>query len=90
MVILAVDMYIPHDAKEAKTFNVEYFRDVRELLKQKLNRIPPIETFTELIGDKTILVIRVSEGKIKPYVNVQTKETFIRCGGSDVRPDPGL
>jgi hypothetical protein len=86
--IFGVDMHIPHDAKKAKTFDVDYFRGIRELLKQKLNRIPAIETSTERVGDKTILAIRVSEGSAKPYVNVQTKEIFIRRGGSDVRPDP--
>ncbi len=38
--VLGVDTHIPHDAKKAKTFDVDYFRGVRELLKQKLNRIP--------------------------------------------------
>jgi hypothetical protein len=86
--IQGIDGHIPHDGKNAKSFEVDYFRGIRELLKQKLNRIPSIETFTERVGDKTIFGIRVSEGSNKPYVNVHTKETFIRRGASDVRPDP--
>jgi hypothetical protein len=86
--VLGVDMHVPHDAEKANSFALDYFQGVRELLKQKLNRIPPVDMFTEHIGDKTIFVIHISEGSAKPYVNVQTKETFIRRGGSDVRPDP--
>jgi hypothetical protein len=36
----------------------------------------------------TLFVIAVGEGIAKPYVNVQTKETFLRRGARDVRPDP--
>jgi hypothetical protein len=86
--IAGVDSQVPHDKRKAATFAADYFRSVREVLKQKLNRIPPVEMHTEQIGDKTIFVIRVAEGSAKPYVNVQTKETFLRRGASDVRPDP--
>jgi schlafen family protein len=86
--VVGVDLQVPHDKRKAATFAADYFRSVREVLKQKLNRIPPIEMHTEQIGDKTIFVIRVAEGSAKPYVNVQTKETFLRRGASDVRPDP--
>ena len=86
--VVGVEAHIPHDKPKAATFEAEYFAGVRTLLKQKLNRIPPIETRTERIGDKTVFVVQVSEGLAKPYTNVQTRETFIRRGASDVRPDP--
>jgi hypothetical protein len=86
--IAGVDSQIPHDSRKSATFAADYFRSIRDLLKQKLNRIPPVEMHAEQIGDKTIFVIRVAEGSAKPYVNVQTKETFLRRGASDVRPDP--
>ena len=86
--ILGVDANTPNDSTKAATFEEDYFRSVRELLKQKLNRIPPIEMRAERVGDKTIFVIHIEEGSAKPYVNVQTKETFLRRGASDVRPDP--
>ncbi len=86
--IVGVDSQVPHDKRKAATFASDYFRSIRDLLKQKLNRIPPVEMHTEQIGDKTIFVIGVAEGSAKPYVNVQTKETFLRRGASDVRPTP--
>jgi hypothetical protein len=86
--IVGVEAQIPHDKRKAATFEADYFAGVRRLLKQKLNRIPPIETRSERIGDKTIFVVQVAEGAAKPYANIQTRETFIRRGGNDVRPDP--
>ena len=64
------------------------FVDEDRLEYLRLNRIPPIETRSERIGDKTIFVVQVAEGAAKPYANIQTRETFIRRGGNDVRPDP--
>lgn len=86
--IVGIDSNIPHNKDKADTFADDYYRGIRELLKLKLNRIPQIETHTEKFGDKAIFVIQVQEGSAKPYFNVQTREIFIRRGGSDVRPDP--
>lgn len=86
--IVGVEPHVPHDKRKAASFEADYFAGVRTLLKQKLNRIPPIETRTERIGDKTVFVVQVTEGAAKPYTNVQTRETFVRRGASDVRPDP--
>lgn len=85
--IKGVDGYIPHKQNTA-AFEADYFSGIRRLLQQKLNRIPPIETRSERIGDKTVFILRVEEGPAKPYSNVQTRETFVRRGASDVRPDP--
>jgi hypothetical protein len=86
--IEGVEAQVPHDKKKAETFDSDYFAAIRKLLRQKLNRIPVIETHSEKIGDKTVFLIRVEEGIAKPYFNVQTKGMFIRRGASDVRPDP--
>jgi hypothetical protein len=86
--VVGVEAHIPHDRRKAATFEADYLAGVRTLLKQKLNRIPPIETRTERIGDKTVFVVQVAEGIAKPYTNVQTRETYVRRGASDVRPDP--
>jgi hypothetical protein len=86
--ILGVDGQFPNDAKKAQTFVEDYFRAIRELLKKRLNRIPPVEMRSEYFGDKTVFVIRVEEGSAKPYFNLQTREIFVRRGANDVRPDP--
>jgi Schlafen, AlbA_2 len=86
--ILGVEGHMPHDRKKAASFEADFFTAVRNLLKQKLNRIPPIDTRTERIGDKTLFVLQVAEGTVKPYTNIQTRETFVRRGASDMRPDP--
>lgn len=86
--IEGVETHIPHDKQKAATFGADYFAGIRFLLQQKLNRIPVIETRPERIGDKTVFIVQVTEGAAKPYFNVQTRETFVRRGASDVRPDP--
>lgn len=86
--VVGVEEHIPHDKRKATSFEPDYFAGVRSLLQQKLNRIPPIEMRTERMGDKRVFVIEVAEGVAKPYTNVQTRETFVRRGASDVRPDP--
>lgn len=86
--IIGIDANIPNNEDKAAIFAEDYYRGIRELLKQKLNRIPQIETRTEKVGDKTIFVVWVEEGSAKPYFNVQTREVLVRRGGSDVRPDP--
>src|SRR5205085_6235151 len=86
--IVGVEAHIPHDSKKAASFEADFFTGVRNLLRQKLNRIPAIDTRSERIGDKTLFVLQVSEGAAKPYTNIQTHETFVRRGASDMRPDP--
>jgi hypothetical protein len=86
--ILGVEAHMPHDSKKAASFEADFFTAVRNLLKQKLNRIPAIDTRSERIGDKTLFVLQVAEGTAKPYTNIQTRETFVRRGASDMRPDP--
>lgn len=86
--IVGVETHTPHDKQKAATFEADYLAGLRTLLQQKLNRIPSIETRTERIGDKTVFVVQVEEGVAKPYTNIQTRETFVRRGASDMRPDP--
>ena len=85
--IVGIESQIPHKTTAAN-FEKGYFKRVRELLKQKLNRIPHSDMRTERLGDKSVFIIEVSEGTNKPYYDVQTREIFVRRGASDVRPDP--
>ena len=86
--IEGIDPHIPHERHKAAAFQPNYFKALRKLLQQKLNRIPVVQMSSEQIGDKTVFVIRVEEGSAKPYFNVQTNEIFIRRGASDVKPNP--
>ncbi len=36
----------------------------------------------------TLIIINVKEGKEKPYFNRETKDIYIRKGGSNAKPDP--
>jgi hypothetical protein len=85
--VLGINDQFPHDRKKAETFVGDYFQKVRELLKDRLNRIPFVDMHAELFGDKTVLVIRVEEGSAKPYLDIQTKDVLIRRGASNVRAD---
>lgn len=88
--IVGIEPHIPHDERKASKFEKEYFSRLRELLKQKLNRVPQIDMRTERLGDKSVLIIQIAEGTNKPYYNIHTREIFVRRGGSDMRPDPEL
>jgi len=86
--IKGVGDHVPHDAEKAQTFSADYGRWIRDLLKQRLNRIPELEFTEERIGASTLFKLQAHEGSYKPYVDVLTNDTYVRRGANNVRPDP--
>jgi hypothetical protein len=86
--IIGVDHERPNDPRKGSSFLTDYSVWLRKFIAGNLNRVPPLEIQATLVGEKTVLVLKVGEGSEKPYVNFRTRETYIRRGANNIRPDP--
>jgi len=65
-----------------------YWRLLRQKLNDLLTKNIDVDMDTVEHKDAKIVLITVREGSQKPYFNRLTKDTFIRCGASDLKADP--
>jgi len=86
--IEGIDADLARQSKQSRYRSSDYIKWLRTYIGENLNRTPDCEFREVKRGGRTILIVRVSEGPHKPYINVQTKETFIRRGANNIRPDP--
>ena len=80
--------FIGKSKRDLEQSYTTYLGGLRQAINRVINKALELEFKKVRVNNETVILIRVPEGRDKPYFDVQTNEIFVRRGANNVRADP--